>query len=129
MACDSQTLVADGACFGCLDAKSSEMAKLALLCQILQALVPMATCSPTELVQDGACFGCLDGRSARIAELQLLCEIKDAMTGGGGSGALVCMDADPVAAPTGNCQFVYVRVVAHLWAWDSTLGVWVQLIV
>lgn len=126
--CDSQTLIADGACFACLDAKQLQMAKLALLCRILQFLDPMATCDPQALVADGACFACLDARQMQIVELQFLCNIAGESGGGGGIGGVTSGVGAPVAPPVSGNGFYLDTSNGDVWAWNSVLGIWIQII-
>lgn len=126
--CNPQTLVEDGACLACLDAKQFQVAKLALLCAILRALDPMASCDPQTLIADGACFDCLTGKQLQVAELQLLCNISESL-GGGNIGGLSCGTSNPTGAPTGDCGWYYNRTTGAVFYWDSDLIDWVPVII
>lgn len=102
-----------------------------MLCSILQALNPVASCDPQTVLENGACWGCIAGdlRQVNMAKLQLLCDIKALLAGEGGSSGIVSAgDVDPALAPVGSVGFYYNRVAGSFWSWDSTLGAWVKLI-
>lgn len=120
--------MADAKCLACLDAKQLTLAKLALLCAINQALNPMATCDPATLMQQGKCFACLDAKQAQMVELQLLCNIAGDGGGGGGMGGITSGIGNPVGPPvSGNGLYLNLSN-STLWGWNSSLGLWVELI-
>ncbi len=104
--CSAQTLMADGPCFCAVTSDPFVLARLALLCDILQTLSPMASCDVGQLLEDGRCFCPVTVDPAEIVELQLLCEIKAASTGGGGGGGT--NNQSGVGSPVGVKTPAYV---------------------
>ena len=72
-ACNSNTLLADGKLFQQLGGGLSQVARLALLKQILLARSPTADTSSATLLDRGKCFTCLTPGQQRVVKLQLLC--------------------------------------------------------
>lgn len=98
-----------------------------LLCQILQNLNPMASCS-AETVQAGAAqYNYMNSHDLRAAMVYLLCEIQ---AGGGiASAAAVVIDVvDPVADPGVTSQIWINRNTGQQWYWNDTTGAWVLFI-
>lgn len=75
--CDAVTLAADG-CWNCLTPGQKLTAELSLLCQILQALDPMAECDPVALAGDG-CANCLMPGQKDTAIWGLICSLLEAV--------------------------------------------------
>lgn len=99
--CSASTLLAANPCFCSVAVKPVQLARLTLLCQILQSLDPMASCDVEQLLEDGRCFCPVTMDPAEIAELQLLCEIKSALSGDVVVGAqqIIRGSGPPVASP------------------------------
>ena len=74
--CAVQPLLDDSGCFEALTSGQWQVVQLQLLCQILQALDPVATCNVQTLMDDANCFNALTPGQWRVVELQLLCDIK-----------------------------------------------------
>lgn len=127
--CDVQTTLEDGACWGCLDQKQRDIAKLTLLCRISRILDPMASCDPETVLEEGACWGCIAGdrRQAMIAELQLLCNLSPG-GGSGGMGGASSGPADPVAPPVSGNGTWLNTTTNSFWTWNPALGIWVEQI-
>lgn len=123
MACSAQDLMNASACFTCLTPLQLMAVRAALLCQILQAINPMASCDVQSLMNAGKCFGCLDLTQLSIIQTQLLCEI---LQSGGASGrsCIVCVDAAPVAPPTCPCALAYNPLTDNVWLWSSNTNSW-----
>ena len=73
--CNTDSLLASGKLFQQLGGGLSQVARLALLKQILLAGNPGADTSVNTLMENGKCFTCLTPGEVRIIKLQLLCEI------------------------------------------------------
>jgi hypothetical protein len=84
--CNPSELLAAHPCFCGATVNPLKLARLSLLCQILQTLDPMASCNVDDLLERGKCFCPVTVNPADIAELQLLCDIAAAASGGGGGG-------------------------------------------
>lgn len=104
-----------------------QMVNTALLCQILQAANPMATCDPAALLESAKCFaGCASPAQLMLIQTQLLCEILAVGGGGGGGGGsgVTCLDAsDPVDAPTTGCGIAYRKDNGNIFIWDGAAWV------
>ena len=124
--CSASTLLAAGPCFCKVTADSFVLARLTLLCEILQTLDPMASCDVEQLMEDGRCFCPVTMNPAEIVELQLLCEIKAASTGGGGGGAVQVYDTYPAAPDdTSKAALSYPSGGGTLYQWDTISQAWV----
>lgn len=73
--CDPQALLENAACFECLTPGERELAKLALLAQLVLAANPTADVTPQGLLKNAACYNCVSPGMWKLMELQLLCEI------------------------------------------------------
>lgn len=78
--CDPNTLLEEGACFGCLATHQLELIQAQLLCNLLNLSDPMASCDPNTLLAEGKCFACLNSHQLRIVIAQLLCNLVDVGT-------------------------------------------------
>src|ERR1041384_3906249 len=100
--CSASELVAGHSCFCAATSNRVVLARLSLLCEILQNLDPMASCDLDDLMERGSCFCGVANSPAEIAELQLLCDIKGALSGGGVVGApqILRGSGPPVSDPS-----------------------------
>ena len=122
--CNTNSLLAQAGCFSCLAMDQLQLVNTALLCQILQATNPMASCDVSTLLASARCFeGCTTPAQLMLIQTQLLCEIL-ALSGGdtGGSG-VGCGVVDPVAAPAGGCGIYYRTDTGSVWIWDGAAWV------
>jgi hypothetical protein len=105
--------------------------ELALLCEILQALNPMASCDTQTLLDRAQCFSCLQTTQIDILKLQLLCDISASIGGSTGGGGMTCGAADPVNPPTDPtaCSLYANTTNNSLWYWNNATAAWVALIV
>lgn len=96
---------------------------LALLCRILQASNPMATCDPQTLLQDAKCFVPLPADQRQAIMVQLLCEILQG--GGTGGTCIVCLEgsAAPTDPATCPCSIAY-NGLGQFWFWDNLTTSW-----
>lgn len=112
-------------CFAQLDSWQLRLVNTSLLCQILQAHNPMATCDIQSLLNDANCFACLGEKELTTIQTQLLCEI---LNGGSTSACITCVDAAPVDDPGCDCAIAYGRVgtavAGYWWQWDSAGAKW-----
>ncbi len=122
--CSAQTLMADAPCFCAVTSDPFVLARLALLCEILQTLSPMASCDVGQLLEDGRCFCPVTVDPSEIVELQLLCEIKAASTGGGGGGGTGMVGVvDPEGVVTADPGTSYSnRVLKTFWYKETGTG-------
>lgn len=79
MACDVNALLADGACYTCLDEKQAEILEITLLASIVTALDPGADVSPATLAAAAAAYDGLDEKQIDLIEIGLLCSIAQAI--------------------------------------------------
>lgn len=68
--CDSNVLLEDGKCFGCLSDQQIQTIQTQLLYEIAGS-----TKTPEQLLEDGKEFSSLDDQQIRTVQIQLLCEI------------------------------------------------------
>ncbi len=125
--CTTSDLLQHAAQYNGLSAHQLELVKVVLLCRILQANDPMASCDVQSLLNDANCFACLFPFQLSVIQTQLLCEILSG-GGGGGSSCLLCGTVDPVVAPVCDCALYYNRATASFWYFDSGTATWVMLI-
>lgn len=104
-----------------------ELAKVVLLCRLLQANDPMASCDVQGLLADAECFSCLYPYQLALVQTQLLCEILQS-GGAGGSSCLLCGSSDPTEEPICDCALYYNRATSSFWYWDANLSIWANLI-
>lgn len=123
--CTVQDLLETAKCFSCLTPKQLMEVRLALLCQILQSVDPMASCDVQTLMAAAKCYGCLDLTQLSMIQTQLLCEILHA-GGTGGQSCLVCGITDPVADPGCDCAIAYNTTNSAFWYWDGSA--WIPFI-
>lgn len=123
--CVPNEVLAEGACFDCLDPWQLEVAKAVLLCRILQASDPMASCDINDLLSEGACFNCLAPAQMQVVQSQLLCNIEANGGGGGGGGQQVYVNSgDPNGVVTHNATTpAYCLDTLNNVAWWKTDGV------
>lgn len=120
--CNAQELLDASNCLACLTVPQLQLARTALLCQILQQRNPLANCDPQSLLDSAKCFECLSPQQLLLVSVELLCEILQA---GGGNGCIVCsFDTDPVGAPACDCALGYRSDNGKLWTWNSVSGQW-----
>lgn len=127
----NQTLIDLVNCYECATPGTWQLFKLGLLKTIVQALNPMADTSAQNLIDLTTCYDCPPLYA--LYELGLLTLIQQAISGGGpvvGGGAVVCGDADPVAAPPNPCAIFVNRNggIPRIWTWDSNLNTWVNIL-
>jgi hypothetical protein len=125
--CPPGTLLADAACFVCLDAHQLEAAKAALLCQILKNLDPMASCNVSDLMANAGCLTCLPPAALQVVQTQLLCEILHANNQVSNSG-VECGTVDPVADPGVECKIYYRSDTGAVWIWRESTAAWVKVV-
>lgn len=73
MACDTQALLTQANCYQCLTPGEQQLARLALLCQIMAGTT--VSCSPAALLAAANCFQCMSPGERDLAELVMLCNI------------------------------------------------------
>lgn len=118
--CDPVTLAGDG-CWNCLTVGQKLNAELALLCQILQALDPMAECDPVALAGDG-CANCLTPGQKMTAIYALACNVLDAL-GTLGGGAIYGGNGRPEGSVAATAPAVYVQYDSPGVFWCKVSGV------
>ncbi len=94
-----------------------------LLCKILQAGNPMASCDPATLLLDAKCFICLTPQQQMAIQTQLLCEILQ-----GAGPTETCIECG-VGAPTDpapcDCSIYYsLEPNPGVWVWDNVDAEW-----
>jgi len=117
--CLPDELLESARCFACLGEKSLQVVIASLLCQIIQASNPMASCDAATLLNDGRCFACLSTQQMMMIQTQLLCEVLN----GGGTGAtcLICGDSPPVDPAPCDCSIYYTKSPnAGVWIWSGS---------
>lgn len=77
MACDVNALLADGACYSCLNEEQRNILELALLASIVAVLDPAADLSPDALMAEAAVYGGANPKQVDLLELSLLCAISE----------------------------------------------------
>ena len=80
MSCDPNTLLDQGRCFDCVapSMQSASIVELALLCQWLKKVNPMASCDPQTLINQNAGYDSQPGQQS-IMKLALLAQISKAL--------------------------------------------------
>lgn len=121
--CTPLALLEDASCLTCL----SQQQLLAIIAWILcNGGTPMADCTPQTLLTEASCLTCLSSQQLLAIIAYLLC------TGAGGGGAGVTVGVvDPngaVACATNGALYIN-RLTSSLWYCDTTLGIWIALIV
>lgn len=127
----NQTLIEITTCYECSPPGEWEIYQLGLLKIIAEALNPMADTTPQNLINLSTCYECAPLYPLYV--LGLLTQISNSITGGGpviGGGAVLCGDADPVAAPTTPCAVFVNRNggIPRVWTWDANLNKWIAVI-
>lgn len=125
--CNAQVLMQEGNCFCGVTVRPFQIAKLALLCEMIKILNPMATCDLPTLMQSAKCFCGVTTNPFEMVELQMLCELRSALSGGiSGVTGVDCGTGDPVAAPISGCTLYYRTDNGNLWMWNGSA--WILLI-
>lgn len=128
--CSIQDSINEGACYIELNPVFRDSIQTALLCNILQALDPMAQCDIQALINSGACYIDLSPEVRDSIQTQLLCDIREAI-GSGQQTCLLCGTEDPTETPSCDCALYYKRLPdgnQELWFWDVDTASWVQSI-
>lgn len=129
--CSVSTLMQGSAGFESVTVSPLKMTRLALLCQILQKLNPVATCDVPTLLQNAKCFCAVTTSTFEQVELQLLCEINAVAGtgGGGGGGGTLGGTGSPVGVvtPTSSFSFfIQTDSVPPGLVWEWYGGAWHQ---
>jgi len=109
-------------CYACIPLDM----RMPVLISLFAQIAGMATQTPQQLVDAAACYSCIPWSMQFAVLINLAAQI--ASGGGGGGGGFVCVDANPIAPPTGTCEARYNRLNGTLWVWDNNLLLWVNLI-
>lgn len=117
----------EASCFNCFGYGDVKLVEVALLCRVLRALDPMATCNVQDLLNEAQCFLCLSPQQWELIKLQLLCNIEAASGGGISGGSILCGLVDPVADPGVACAVFYRTDTGSIWLWDG--AAWQQKVV
>lgn len=117
--CDPVDLAGSG-CWNCLTPDQKMNAELSLLCQILQALDPMAECDPLTLAGDG-CANCLMPNQKTTVLWSLSCSILEAM-GGLGGGSVYGGNGSPEGVQVATAPAIYIQYDAPGVVWSKITG-------
>lgn len=119
--CDALTLAGSGN-WNALTPVQKQTAEYVLLCQILQALDPMADCDPLALLNEAGCASCLMPAQLQVANFSLLCNILNSITTLG-AGAIYGGNGSPEGVQTAPTPSVYIQYDAPGILWMKTSGV------
>lgn len=127
--CSPQTLLASNPAFLRVTIKPVQLAKLALLCQILKKFNPVATCDIPTLMARSKCFCAVTNDPAERIELQLLCEISGVAGSGSGfnqvSGYINNPNTEAVVPANPNLEAVAASPGKPIYTWTIPGGPWV----